>query len=506
MISRTRRNFDDNDVIKLLSNQQYDAIVHGLNERSISENTFKNALDKTFGNDLSNPDLAKCLIALFSNKKISEANIRIVSRSLYNRLVRSDANHDGAVELLADLLERSSKNEVGLYGLCGMLARPKMDKYAVDLINQHDKSSQNYILSNLLPHVIYKCNASLLHTLVKEFNLDIEKSIGSDSNDEGHILLEQARLLLNLDYKYHDEIAITMAQFVEEFGDITFEGGLLTCAQIRENKKEKYEFNPIILPPHGIEDKVSEYCGEYIDILKDISIPACERFIIPGDHWFVGEIEIDQNKNINAYILDSLSGGIVFSEDFADELRKRFPDSNINIYYADEVRQNSKLGCSVFSLDDIRQLFTLNKYVGSKYSTQGLYGYLADNQIDSKEGSDENIHLHRCQTPLKLLRSMQSFTLKKEVIPSRSEEEQNLAISGKGETAKQSVKKYFVDNNNQRVWQKLTVNIAQKNAMYLLSHDPEVIQAHKEDFTLAAFRRRVEEMKSEAKERPPFRK
>jgi hypothetical protein len=42
--------------------------------------------------------------------------------------------------------------------------------------------------------------------------------------------------------------------------------------------------------------------------------------------------------------------------------------------------------------------------------------------------------------------------------------------------------------------------------MYLLSHDPEVIQAHKEDFTLAAFRRRVEEMKSEAKERPPFRK
>ncbi|VVC75563.1 hypothetical protein AQUSIP_08530 [Aquicella siphonis] len=374
------------------------------------------------------------------------------------------------------------------------------------VLKRMDEVRREQILNVLIPLCIKKCHPALLNDLQSahpELFHQIFEGLDNEKKVMGRVLLdmknERTRVF----------ISGMMQQFVNGFGRINYEGGLLACAQIASRRGES--FHPTVLRKDNFEEHESEFRG-FLQILKDGPRPAREKFILTGTHWVAGEVKIDEQGRASLFIIDSL--GALNNNSFATETVKHFaalfPDSPI--YYSLEKRQNSGAGCSVFSIDDVAHLYTLEQYLDPKYDGTGLFGYLESHQTgDRVSYADlDDVKVRACYVPLSLNRTMQSSRFLEdadtrtipgeETRPVRDMTERSLKVNKKGQTAYESVQKNFRSDRNMRASDKLE-KAAVRTAKFLIEHQDHLdkVEEKMKDFTLDSFRKRILEQTADSR-------
>lgn len=216
-----------------------------------------------------------------------------------------------------------------------------------------------------------------------------------------------------------------MNQFSGEFGKIDYKGGLLALAAIHATKTEKpYKFDPVIF-------NQAEKPYEFLDFLNFINVNKSSlknteiKFALSNNHWIAGSILIDSHGDVKVQIIDSL--GVLryqgdnninpFLLDAIKNVHQIFGSTVVTNIVAD-VRQVAYKGCSVYAIDDIQHLFSINDYLPDN---QNIYEYLENrsekytgylnpekgNTIQ-KENPGNFIPVNVSKLPLYLMRTKQS--------------------------------------------------------------------------------------------------
>ena len=214
---------------------------------------------------------------------------------------------------------------------------------------------------------------------------------------------------------------------------------------IASDKAERYEFSPICVS--------DEKFGEYLAlVLEKKPLPILEHFVVMGDHWTAGAIKMKENGEVDILILDSLgkpenseSSEFEVAADKDDNFLSMFSSTEfksilenrkVQIYHAYEQRQNDLVSCNAYALDDVRHLYTVERYLNS----QDLFTYL-ENHKDrrSQRAITANMSTTFSSLPEHFLRTMQSNRV-------FSHLESQGIVNKKGETAKISTEKHFRHN------------------------------------------------------------
>lgn len=308
-----------------------------------------------------------------------------------------------------------------------------------------------------------------------------------------------------------------MQQLTHGFGKIRpeYDGTVATfvLAVIRQDKLNKYQYAPTLVNEENFLD--------YLAILFEKHTDVHEFFIrtplLMTDHWRSGEIEIN-NGSMKLFISNSLGGDEdELIEDIAErflggdedededeltaDIAERFPEQQITVYYNETLRQSSELGCSVFSLDDVRHLQTF-----TQYTEKGLFDQLDQRIID--EDTIDGIRVLCCTLPATLMRAMQS----RKILEMLGDEADDIvtkpkSINGhlaeRGLTIKESVDSGFVldtqtgktqnrrmDHKVQKMWLRLDRYIVEN-----LYEDPDVgfrsLEKLAREHTFPAFQRKA---------------
>lgn len=290
-------------------------------------------------------------------------------------------------------------------------------------------------------------------------------------------------------------ILTMLLPFTKGFGKLQHIHGLLTCAQVATRKNQldddhRYTFNPTVLSEMELP--------RYLQLLKTKGADAevRERFCLTGAHWRVGDIGIESGK-VNALIVDSIGLDKEDRYNTARILRriaKVFPSSQL---FLDKVkRQHAPVACHIFALDDLMHLFSVENFLREK----NLFSYLSAQEnhaevIPATFPTDNPITILPAHLPLSMMRTKQSRALKTEIIPKRTQEEQQLIINKKGQTAAESVDPSFkmapssASEMNQRLDEKL-YRMACHNLVYLTSNSLRTIANTMEQHTVSAFEAR----------------
>jgi hypothetical protein len=350
------------------------------------------------------------------------------------------------------------------------------------------------IQNKLIHFAIEKYNPFLLEMLTQEIPL---KSITPLETKE------KATQLLEIKKESWGFLHEHMKAFVNGFGNISYPDALLTCAQIAARKK--YFFQPTILGKPRETDT-------YFSALSHATFPIREKFIITGGHFYPCDIIIDEKKHATLLITDSLSveDQETVTVNTLIAFKKYFPNSTI--YLPAETRLKSIYGCSVFSLDDLQHLYTIEQYLPPEYKKEnGLFDYLkahSEKEFALKISPRKNIPpitVNPCQLPLALERTRQNENILKEVIPSRTRENK-LPVNKRGETAMESTSKFFQEATNKKGEKKFhnkrlerqLKKIATYNANYIVNNSIQTIEHSMQSFTLKAFQHRMQQRSLEA--------
>ncbi len=229
------------------------------------------------------------------------------------------------------------------------------------------------------------------------------------------------------------QLLIQANRACSSFGQLTYEAALLSVTETSIRKS--YPFHPTVIILKDQQDKDDDdEVNRYFKALKKLQPPIRERFIISGPHWICGDIQIDQNGKMSCLLVDSLD--LKCSDlglaSVAFKIKKIHP--SCDIYVTNFKRQYSQLGCSVFALNDLRNLHTVENYLNEQYKESGLFGYLENSH--RKNGSIEiaigqglklrTMEVRLCELPLTMMRAAQSSTLWDKLIPERADECQNI--------------------------------------------------------------------------------
>ncbi len=294
-----------------------------------------------------------------------------------------------------------------------------------------------------------------------------------------------------------------MLPTVDEYGNFSHgqskEIGLLLTAAIQNKKIGKYEVNPTILEP-------DEFV-KYLDAIKESNkFPVKEKFIVAGRHWFAGEIYIEgHGKPPKILFVDSVGNNSSHTEIALPLAMIRFKDvfSDGELYVNVRQRQFSPLGCLVFAVDDMRHLFTVEKFLPD--GEKNLLDYVTKNVVS--EDNYEGFVTHNVKLPLSLMRSTQSSILfKDKQTSSYMSEYLNTETSiplGKGKpTATQLNEQFraagdhFTDvmgkraTRNKRLVDKLR-GMTQDTLNYLLRVDEKTVRQSMEALTFNGFKDRI---------------
>jgi len=300
-----------------------------------------------------------------------------------------------------------------------------------------EEEEKGEFLRNLVKISIEKSHFSFLIFLINTFRLDIN-TLALDDN-----LLSRAHGFLSTDPDKQERLMQTEQAFMHGLVNITYDQGLLSLTETSTRKQ--YPFTPTIL------NKENGEVGQYLEMFKNIKPPVRERFVVAATHWICGEIKVDPSGEMSCVLIDS-AGSTPYLTDVALEINKRFPECKI--YVTDFIRQHSPYGCTVFALDDLRHLHTIEKYLSPKYKKIGLFGYLEDSH--QKEGpieiqnDKETLEVRKCKLPLPFMRPFQSSKLWLEVIPemiAKEEWEQEQPVNKKQENISIASEKHIIEAN-----------------------------------------------------------
>ncbi|MFO1258721.1 MAG: hypothetical protein U1E78_10000 [Gammaproteobacteria bacterium] len=192
--------------------------------------------------------------------------------------------------------------------------------------------------------------------------------------------------------------------------------------------------------------------------------------MISGKHWSCGEVRIDSQGNVSIFILDSFP---TYFKTRLDEIDRTFVDRPVKVYIPDLALQRDTHSCAIYAIDGWRKLEKVGSYLPVGYNGD-LFDYFQQNSL--LESSSSHMQLLKVQLPLYLMKLMQSKILITRVIAGR-ENEKNLVVNGKGETAHDACIKHFTTDSNGDIFRNTHVhdkkNKFRARAIEILSN-PEV--------------------------------
>lgn len=363
---------------------------------------------------------------------------------------------------------------------------------------------QEYLISQQLPKellrnlVYYAINYNdfrFLEFIEKidqnQFN-EIKLSLPKEEQDKLNKILSRKSSLLS---QYTRE-------FVEGFGNVSYEGGLLTCAQIAENKKSSYNFNPIILKEVKEFEEFISFIAKNIDYFKNKSL----KFAISGSHWISGMIEFDQEGKMRILLMDSMGHeihedkepcivNIGYETSEVIKIIKNNIKSDIKIYCPSEKRQNSMKGCSIFALDDLRRFYTIQENLPKKYSS--LFDFYEQNGTEKQgklflDEESELVTLLDCKLPAHFQKTTQSSKLIK---ATENNEEFKQLPNRHGKTPLDSIASSFEEIAGRKVNKKLDSKLekhAVRNVRFLHDHSDQDTKKMMKAFSFEGFKEKVQ--------------
>lgn len=414
---------------------------------------------------------------------------------LFFECMRQFANDNIIYEVLASL-NSQDRNEAKISNITKWI-----NKVTIGLEKEEIMSLCIKVLKAAIP----KGNITLIQSVLEVLAHAEENEDASDEYLSIHLnQQEHAKLgmLLSVPDKSQDIFSEYSLQF-SGFGRIKYEGGLLTALQVNKRKKS-YKFNPTILNENNVK---SNEMREYIEALKNMNPPIRERFVLAGEHWICGDIEINEKGEVNVLLVDSL-GDIGEDHHIIEKFNENFSGKKLNFYVDKTVRQNSSSGCSVFALDDVRHLYTVERYIPKVYKNN-LFKYLeGEHQRLQKENSIEmqKKNVKVTNLPLALVRTAQTSKLikgkdgQRSLIEQRTQEEQVAPVKkaklGSLITAKIDAEAGFETINsklqNTRLNKKLN-KMREYNIELMLSiEDFKTFKAEMNQYSLNSFKKRAE--------------
>lgn len=363
------------------------------------------------------------------------------------------------------------------------------------LLPELDAEEKAALIPALMDTYLHKYNAGRLYYLaVTESSLFFE-ALWHLEEESRKLIIDMLAISSDAD---RERFTLAMNSFVYEPDRIDYDAGLLTCAQIQSRKP--YFFSPVMLRD------LDEF-EAFIRILKQVSAPVRERFILAGGgHWICGDIQIDAVNKLHCLVIDSMGShryevqgelldSIASGAGSLVRVAQQF-FNHLTVYFAPDKRQQDPVSCKVSSIEDSMHLYTLEKYLPDASEKSNLFDYLAAQKSGEIWLDQDGLLVKSCDLPLSLARSKQSRRLLSETIPGRSQAEQSLPVNKKGETAHQSALKHFRYNNegekltNERLSDKYH-QMARYNAAYLLAVNENEVECAKHAFTLEGCRQRL---------------
>jgi hypothetical protein len=354
----------------------------------------------------------------------------------------------------------------------------------------------------------YKHELSWNHSKMVSNMLAEKKLIGLYPEVIEHISSIQEKAKIDFKKKY-------LSQFHGKFGLVNFAGGALALAAIHATKANKpYKFNPVIL---DLKDNPKEF-SIFLKFIKENSdsLRGNEiKFVLAYQHWIAGSVLVDNNGKIKVLLIDSL--GVVNKPTgkwINSYLNAAIKDIVYNIQATpmiiEDVRQYTLQGCSVYAIDDIQHLFSINDYLPEK---QNIFTYLENNvnkqkayldpnedphYIHKKKSRPDYIEIFISKLPLYLMRTKQSTSIGKEdFVKSYSDTEQNIKLSKKQHSVLESNALHFTFSTekdkevNARLEYKLG-NIYNKVFTYCANNDLATITHDMDSFKLTAFKEKIQ--------------
>jgi hypothetical protein len=402
------------------------------------------------------PNLVKKLIELYIEKAIKLGNLKEVS------------------ELLA--------------------SRPLWSQYILEAYQFKSKEHQEKLMHHFLDAATRKYNAVLLSGL-RDLSPQLFDVILLTQAEEA---VKTIRGLLTVPAPARLSISNLMLQFSLPFREIMPYAAKIVCSEINQRKR-RYFFLPTVLDSSELK--------AYLTLLKSRKPPIKARFIVPApgfrtfsvDHWIAGEVDISENGTLRILLIDSLGAREPKTHDFI--MTELGEIKELTIYISHGKRHITGMGCTVFSLKDVQDLFTIGDYLEPKYK-KDIFEYVSQNVTGKVYNYGETgkykefpFPVYSALLPLRFMRSEQSKskTLLDVTILERSKAEQDLPVNKKKETALQSSKKHFKAMNtkegtlevNMRIEYKLN-KMAKRVLGYLAHHqfDLAKLEREAEPFTL----------------------
>ena len=362
----------------------------------------------------------------------------------------------------------------------------------INFVNHFHGNANNITLIELVHELIQTLflsyDAKLLKNKRKTLHLSENASIpnfSTISSDINNIL----SVISNCSPEESQHLEHIMIQLLNGFGMIRNSdentAATYVFAAVRHFKSAAYEFLPTVLDANKF--------STYLKSVAELPYPVCERFVLIDPHWRSGEIEITSEGHVNIFILNS-TGYLEEHDLMRIKFHQIFKDKPVHLFFANEMRQFSDLGCSVFALDDVRHFYTLDKY-----SVEGktLFEQL-NARITQSETIANHVIRHHCRLPVSLMRTMQSRRVFEDIEP-----EQDLPINKYKLTADQSIRESFIESQadgviqNKRLDMKLNKMAIKVSQLIIdcLKQDPingyDTLTSLAEEHTLSAFQLRV---------------
>lgn len=262
--------------------------------------------------------------------------------------------------------------------------------------------------------------------------------------------------------------------------------GLLVCAEVASRKP--YQCTPTIVADEDLPD--------YFQVLKSSNLNLRERLCSTGFHWYVADIEIEE-KNTNVLIVDA-RGDAGYTRKFRNRFVEKFPEAS---FYMDLTKkQYTAHGCSIFSLDDIIHLSTVENYLPEKNIFTHFNNQKSQLKSEVTNQSASN-DVQIVALPLSLLRNMHHRSLINNIIPNRYDK--NLPINKKGKTALETVsfsqKSFFKKDKSIMIETNERLNIkfrqtAGRVLNFITNKSPSEALLAMEKHTLNGFKNRIQKM------------
>ncbi len=374
--------------------------------------------------------------------------------------------------------------DTSIFDFLAMYQNGKNDILARDFCEKISKAERIYFIKQMLPFCIDHHNVNILEALLK-VNKDITDrfenfySLLTDAQQE---TLKKLLELKEINTEFRKNL---LGEFVT-YGNITDAGIKLTMAQLASRKSH---FNPTVI---SAQENFSDYLKFLKVGLQNAKLPIREIFIVgdpnfsSGIHWTAGIIEVAEKNEINMLLIDSR--GMELDSYCIRAFAKEFPRGKW--YRNIEPRQYQPKGCSIYAMDDVRHLFTVEKYI----KPNNIFDYLAAQPYPVNRITLAGIEMKQypCHLPLSFERSRQSRLV--ETILNRREEN-NLAINKKEMMAedcrKTDLRKINGKDQNRRI-PYVYNKFLRRNMEFLEKFGDEQAACKMMNFSLSAFEERMD--------------